>query len=212
MQEFKDRLRKVCQDNPDIPLFNKGQQTFIAQKVGVSQEAVRKWFHGESKPKAAAARKLASLLQTDYLWLMMGSEHGEIEVKKIAARRQDSAVYAFMSYLIDHGHSAAFDLDDNDVDIVSIVKGTQQRFSVMAAEVVEDGLIARFVSTGLTSSDSIVAVRTGNSSLAFDFLIISSEIWKSKAVKKGNMSALSITNPSKRSYLAGKTKIPFYLE
>ena len=60
MQEFKDRLRKVCQDNPDIPLFNKGQQTFIAQKVGVSQEAVRKWFHGESKPKEASSKKQQS--------------------------------------------------------------------------------------------------------------------------------------------------------
>ncbi len=212
MKEFKDRFAKACLDNPDIPPFNRGQQTFLAQNVGVSQEAVRKWFYGESKPKPPTAKKLAKLLGVDYLWLMMGTEHGEIEVKKVAAQRQDAAVYAFMAFLIEQGHSAAFEQRDSDVDIVSIHGGSQNQYTVRATESVEESMLVRFPSSSLSSSDSVVAVKTKTSSLSFDFLIVDSETWESQSKKKGNMSVLEITSPSKRKYLVGDTKIPFYLE
>ena len=77
MSEFHTRLLQGCRENPDIPEYGKGQQTFIAQRLGVSQEAVRKWFAGESKPKAAVGRKLAELLGVDYVWLALGTSHGE---------------------------------------------------------------------------------------------------------------------------------------
>jgi len=212
LKEFKDRFAKACLDNPDIPPFNRGQQTFLAQNLGVSQEAVRKWFYGESRPKSATAQKLAKLLKVDYLWLMMGTEHGEIEIKKVAAQRQDSAVYAFMAFMLEQGYSAAFDQSDSDTDLVSIQGGQQNHFTVRAVESAGKNMFVRFPSSSLSLSTSIVAMKTQSSSLSFDFLIVKPEIWKSESKKKGNMSVLKITNPSKRNYLGGGTKIPFYLE
>ena len=212
MKDFKDRFAKACLDNPEVPPFNRGQQTFIAENIGVSQEAVRKWFYGESKPKSPTARKLAELLNVDYLWLMMGTEHGEIEIKKVAAQRQDSAVYAFMAFLIDQGYSAAFEQHDNDIDIVSIHGGLLNHYIVRAAQSIEDSVLVRFPTSSLSSSDSIVAIKTEGSSLSFDFLIVDSETWESKAETKGSLSVLRITNPSKREYRAGGTKVPLYLE
>lgn len=213
MKDFKDRFTKACLDNPDIPPFNRGQQSFIAQNVGVSQEAVRKWFYGESKPKPPTAKKLAKLLKVDYVWLMMGENQGETEVKKVAAQRQDSAVYAFMAFLLEHGHSAAFEQRDSDIDIFSIQDGVQNQYTVRAAESSEDSMLVSFPSSSLSSSDSIVAIKTTNSSsLSFDFLIVDSKMWESKSKKKGSLSLLKMTNPSKRKYLVGDTKIPFYLE
>jgi transcriptional regulator with XRE-family HTH domain len=212
LKEFKDRFAKACLDNPDIPPFNRGQQTFLAQNLGVSQEAVRKWFYGESKPKSPTARKLAKLLKVDYLWLMMGTEHGEIEIKKVAAQRQDSAVYAFMAFMLEQGYSAAFEQSDSDTDVVSIRGGEQNQFTVRAVESAEEHMFVRFPSSSLSLSTSIVAVKTQSSSLSFDFLIVKPEMWQSESKKKGSMSVLKITNPSKRKYLVGDTKIPFYLE
>lgn len=212
LKDFKDRFAKACLDNPEVPPFNRGQQSFIAQKLGVSQEAVRKWFYGESKPKSPTARKLAKLLNVDFLWLMMGTETGELEFKKVASQRQDSAVYAFMAFMIDQGYSAAFDQSDNDIDIVSISGGAQHQFTVRAVELDGENMFVRFPTNSLSLSTSIVASKTQGSSLSFDFLIVKPETWESESKKKGRMSILSLTNPSKRKYFVGDTKISFYLE
>ena len=53
----------------------------------VSQEAVRKWFAGESQPKQPTMRKLAGALGVDYVCLALGTSHGEIE--KGAQQRAD---------------------------------------------------------------------------------------------------------------------------
>lgn len=212
MNEFKDRFARACRDHPDVPPFNRGQQKFIARSLGVSQEAVRKWFYGESKPKAPLARKLADLLEVDYLWLIMGTELGEIEVRKVAAQRQDAAVYAFMAFLIDQGHSAAFEQSDSGVDIASISGGSLNHYVVRAAVSVEETMTVSFPSSNLAHCSFIVAIKTNSSNLSFDFLVLDSDTLNSESETTGVSSVLRITNPSKGEYFAGGIKIPSYLK
>jgi len=219
MTDFKDRLRQACADNADIPLFNKGQQTFIAQNVGVSQEAVRKWFNGESKPKAAAAKKLAKLIKVNYLWLTMGSSFGELESEKKAAHRQDAAVYGFMAFLLLNGYSAAFDNEDGEVDIISIHGGHQTKFCVSLGRPTDKALnstfkevISNFPASAYQKVVYISAFENRDSSLSMDFLEIKTDVLKEFGSQHGNRIILKITNPSAGKFLAGKTRLPLFLE
>lgn len=212
MSEFYTRLAQACRENPDIPEYGKGQQTFIAQRLGVSQEAVRKWFAGESKPKAAVGRKLAELLGVDYVWLALGTSHGEIEKRREAAGRQDSAVYALMAFLIEKGYSAAFDNDSDSIDIATIYQGQQNHIAVRLAEGKKDNLTAAFSMSVISEVSTIIAVRTNTFSLSFDFLWVRPEVWAKHATREGNDMVLRFSNPQKKKYTVGSTKLTRYLD
>lgn len=212
VSEFYTRLLQACRENPDIPEYGKGQQTFIAQRLGVSQEAVRKWFSGESKPKSPVGRKLADLLGVDYVWLALGTSHGEIEKRREAAGRQDSAVYALMAFLIEKGYSAAFDNDSDNVDIVTIYQGQQNHIAVRQAEGKKESLTASFSMSVISDVSTIIAVRTNTFSLSYDFLWVRPETWANHATREGNEMVLRFSSPQKKKYTVGSTKLTRFLE
>lgn len=212
MSEFNTRLLQACRENPDIPEYGKGQQTFIAQRLDVSQEAVRKWFAGDSKPKAAVGRKLADLLGVDYVWLALGTSHGEIEKRREAAGRQDAAVYALMAFLLEKGYSAAFDNESDIIDIATIYQGLQNHLAVRLAEGKKENLTAAFNMSVISEVSTIIAVRTNTFSLSFDFLWVRPEVWAKHATREGNDMVLRFSNPQKKKYTVGSTKLTRYLE
>ena len=69
---FKERLNKVCDLHPEIPAVGEGRQTVIAKKMGVSQEAVRKWLAGESEPRRRKMQELADVLDVSFIFLATG--------------------------------------------------------------------------------------------------------------------------------------------
>ena len=69
---FKERLNKVCDLHPDIPAVGEGRQTVIAKKMGVSQEAVRKWLAGISEPRSKKMQELADVLDVSFIFLATG--------------------------------------------------------------------------------------------------------------------------------------------
>ena len=100
MSVFKQRFTEACEASDVIPVFGKGRQTYVAKSLGVSQEAVRKWFSGESVPRRKSAAKLAKLLDVRYSWLMLGSSQGEIDDSIKSARRHESSIYALMAFAV----------------------------------------------------------------------------------------------------------------
>ena len=64
LNSFAARLEYICDEHPDIPPLGSGRQTTLARRVGVSQEAVRKWLAGLSEPRANMKRRLAFALNT----------------------------------------------------------------------------------------------------------------------------------------------------
>jgi hypothetical protein len=64
LNSFAARLKYICDEHPDIPPLGSGRQTTLAKKVGVSQEAVRKWLAGVSEPRTNIKKKLAFALDT----------------------------------------------------------------------------------------------------------------------------------------------------
>lgn len=120
---FSNRLEYAANTSTTIPDHGFGRQVQIAKAMGVSQEAVRKWFSGESSPRHNMMKKLANLLDVNYVWLALGNDQKEIAYFREVACRQDAAVYAFVGYLMHWGFTTAFAAKDETYDVLAIKDG-----------------------------------------------------------------------------------------
>ena len=124
--EFAKRLVQACDESPIVPEHGRGRQVYLAKKLNVTQEAVRKWLVGESLPRPDKIALLAKTLGVDALWLQLGTSPLEIADKRQAALRGDAAVYGVMSYLLLAGYHVAIPTDPSSkVDVYAIKHGTQ---------------------------------------------------------------------------------------
>lgn len=123
--EFAKRLTQACDESPLVPEHGRGRQVYLAKKLKVTQEAVRKWLVGESLPRPDKISDLAKVLGVDPVWLQLGTSPLEIADKRQAALRGDAAVYGAMSYLLLAGYHVAVPTAEDRVDIFAIKHGTQ---------------------------------------------------------------------------------------
>jgi len=132
---FNERLEKACNGCDKIPPYGQGRQVVIAKMLGVSQEAVRKWFAGESKPRSASMHALANILDVEHVWLALGTESSETQRFREIARTQDAGLYCFTAYLIKNGFSVAYSKEPSETsDIIAIRDGEVSKFKVTCAE------------------------------------------------------------------------------
>lgn len=125
IMEFARRLTQACDESPLVPEHGRGRQVYLAKKLKVTQEAVRKWLVGESLPRPDKIGDLAKVLGVDPVWLQLGTSPLEIAEKRQVALRGDAAVYGVMSYLLLAGYHVAIPAGDEKVDIFAIKHGTQ---------------------------------------------------------------------------------------
>lgn len=69
---FVARLKQACDESNLIPKVGQGRQQFIAERLGVANEAVSKWFKGVAMPRPDKMHLLAELLEADESWLAFG--------------------------------------------------------------------------------------------------------------------------------------------
>lgn len=136
---FAKRLNTACDGHPDVPPYGQGRQTWIKKEMGVSNEAVRKWFKGEARPKAGKMNALANLLGVDEAWLALGimPEMTPAEKSKRNAR-VNGAVNLVAGFIQLNGGNIAFPADDDPnaafADIYAIIEGQQYVFHISMAE------------------------------------------------------------------------------
>lgn len=173
-KEFANRLNKACDDNPLIPEKNRGRQVYIKNKVGVSQEAVRRWFEGVSRPREKLMKKLAALLRVDEAWLALGvePEMGGREKKQFSAQASGSD-YLMFGLFMANGYSCAFNQEKSDVDFYAIRSGVQRSISVTAGRQKSKGVYQLPVSTGFEEMENIVVIFNGK--VDFDILVLDKE-------------------------------------
>ena len=176
MEDFKDRLEKSCDASVDIPDHGFGRQVVLAKAMGVSQEGVRKWFAGESKPRTSAMKKLAALLNVDYAWLSIGAELLGTQKFRAVARHQNAGVYALTSFLISAGCTVAFteDLQD-DSDITAVSNGKLLKFLAIPStpisnKTAEFDIENKVTNKGVTSVGCIFKDYSNKSSIIYDFV------------------------------------------
>lgn len=74
--QFNERLKQACDNSKLVPEMHQGRYVAIAKRMNVSEEAVRKWFTGESRPRFKKMAELASWLNVDEGWLALGVSSG----------------------------------------------------------------------------------------------------------------------------------------
>lgn len=137
MKAFSFRLESAC-DEAGIPGFRQGRQSHFKRQLGVSPEAVRRWFSGESIPRQETIRKLAKMLKVDPAWLQYGSapEVQTIE-KPLDANAATLHVAATMQFA---GFTVAFS-GAGDADFVAIKRGVSYNVKVVSARHTRDGYV-----------------------------------------------------------------------
>lgn len=176
MESFKDRLIKSCDASVDIPEHGYGRQVHLAKVMGVSQEGVRKWLIGESKPRDKAMKKLSALLNVDYAWLSIGAELLETEKFRAVARYQNAGVYALTSYLITAGCTVAFSEDlQDDSDITAVCNGKLFKFLALPSAVIgnknaEFEIENKGIKKGVTLVGCILKDQLNEASITYDFV------------------------------------------
>ena len=216
MDNFASRLLEACNISDEIPDYGKGQQTSIAARLNVSQEAVRKWLAGETVPRAELSKRLAELLGVKHSWLMLGTAHGEIEVDIKLARRHKACVYAVMAYVVGAGKGATFSGDDAVDDITLIDGGRLLRVSVEMADRPSKGVYEVKFSESQRNAGvtvAVVAEYQSRRSAAMDALEITEEIWKKYGKISGRECVLRFEKSARgNNYWVGGTKIRKFLE
>ena len=216
MDNFATRLLEACNASDEIPDYGKGQQTEIAARLNVSQEAVRKWLAGDTVPRLELSKRLAKLLGVKHSWLMLGTTHGEIESDIKLARRHTACAYGLMSYLVGIGKGATFSEQGAVDDVTLIEAGQILRVCVeMSERSNEGGYVVTFSesqkNTGVTVA--VVAEYQSQRSAAMDALEITDEIWKKHGKVSGRECELRFEKSARGStYWVGGTKIRKFLE
>jgi transcriptional regulator with XRE-family HTH domain len=197
--DFKNRLERACGSSSAVPEYGMGRQTYLAKEIKVSQEAVRKWFSGESKPRAAAMAQLAKLLNVELVWLSLGVEHSETESNRAVARRQDTGLYALTALLIHEGYAVAFTTEGSDAsDITAMRDGVIKKFR--AHTFLADSRTSDFNPTASESITDVACVINNKGLFCLDFLDLTNFMGE---------GALTLKLPDdKGNYRHGKKVIP----
>lgn len=127
---FAQRLRTACDDTGTIPEYGHGRQVFISRKLKVSQEAVRKWFTGEARPRASMMKALASLLDVEEEWLALGVKpEMDRKQKRRHGQKTEGAIYMLYGMALMAGGNCAFpgegDPRADYTDFYTIIRGVQ---------------------------------------------------------------------------------------
>lgn len=174
-RDFAQRLKQACDSNSTIPELGRGRQVHIAKKMDVSQEAVRRWLEGESKPRPQLMKKLAEMLRVDEAWLSIGSEPtlGRRE-KRIYSSQVEASAYIVFGLFMANGHSCAFAQDEDDtVDFYAIKAGQQKMVSVTTGMMIEEGVYDLPVKRSYQNTINIVAIPI--SKTRFEILVLDIE-------------------------------------
>lgn len=173
VKEFKSRLIYACNKSAKVPDFGRGQQVVIAEQMRVSQEAVRKWFSGISKPRPNAMKALASFLDVPYVWLSLGTDHEETAVLREMSNSQDASLYAFVAYILGKGGSVAFNKTSNCTsDVTVIEEGEVTKYSVYSATNVTDTHQQFKLTSNSPDVQCVCAIRIDTCDIAYDFITV----------------------------------------
>lgn len=206
---FADRLRQACDDSTLIPEFGKGRQVAIANRMSVTQEAVRKWFSGEAVPRPNKMSQLAEYLEVDEPWLALGIKP---ELDRHEKRRNlvtlNGAVHLVAGLIMLEGGMVAFPRDNDSragyTDLYAIMRGAQMAIHVSHARQISDGRYEIKVPREYADVKCIAVL--GTSLGKFNFLNMTKQLIDEHKVKKAGDFVLSV-NVVESKFYCGATPV-----
>lgn len=208
--EFSKRLNQACNQLGTVPEYGQGRQVFIARKMKVTQEAARKWFSGDARPKVNKMKELANLLDVDEAWLALGVEPElDRREKRAHGDRTEGAIYAVFGILTLAGGHCAFpsakDPRAEYVDFYTIMRGTQAAFHVSLAMEVSKGVYQFVVPSQYAEVRCVGLIR--HTDFQSDFIDLRHGLLAKHKQRKGGGYAVTL-NRRKDGYHTGSDTWP----
>lgn len=204
--EFSRRLSQACDDNPLIPAYGQGRQAHIAKRLKVTQEAVRKWFSGESRPKPKKMSQLATLLESDEAWLSLGIKP-EIDRKQKRAHgeQNEGAVFFLFGLCTMAGATCAFPANPSHIDFYAIYKGVQYPMHVSVGRETSKGVYEFYLPKEYNETRCIGVVPLGHT--RFHFIHLQQKLIDAHKQKKAGGYAVTL-NRKGSEYHTGADQWP----
>ena len=146
---YKIRLELACDNSPHCPDPNHGRMGWLQAELKkrgheVSRESVKRWLHGETRPREEKSDALADILGVDHTWLFVGREDTFSAREKRAYMAEASAAANLVAAIIqmDGGAVAFPDKSEGSyVDFYAIIKGGNYPIHAVVGHQTEDGII-----------------------------------------------------------------------
>jgi transcriptional regulator with XRE-family HTH domain len=139
---FAQRLTQACDDSPLVPDYGQGRQITIAEKLNVSQESARKYFHG-SVPRPKKMKILAEFLGVSEAWLTYGTSNAiDRTTRRELTRVTKGAIHLLAGMISLEGGNFAFPGPEDErssfVDLYAIKDGLKVDFHVSVGRKIEN--------------------------------------------------------------------------
>jgi transcriptional regulator with XRE-family HTH domain len=194
-----------------VPARNYGRLGWFQEQfrsrydIGITNESVRKWFSGETKPRQESIRRLAEILGVDETWLTLGTDPGVGRKEQIIRdATADASVNILAGIIAMDGGTPSFPNPDDArakgdlTDIIAIIKGGSYAIHVAAASPHSDGW-AVSVPVAALSNIILVLVNTQH----HDFKIVELDCDMVEELGKRKSGAIEIVFD--RSFKTGGT-------
>ena len=177
-ENFKDRLTYASNKSEKVPDYGRGQQTVICDAMKVSQEAVRKWFVGDSKPRPDVMKALAAFLDVPYVWLSLGTDQTETAFFREMSLKQDASLYAFVSYILGSGGSIAFNKGSNDTSDITVINDNEiRKIAIFSPSLIRDDGKMEFQLTMQSEGVTTICACKGDGfNIAYNFVDVPEEV------------------------------------
>lgn len=166
-EAFARRFNTACEGNPNVPEPYRGRLNwFVTQfdeKFGivVTDETIRKWLAGLSRPHHSKMVALAEILRVDVAWLATGESNGVTKKQAMIRNQLASGSVNLVAGLIQMGGGhPAFPAEgdqgaeDNHVDLYAIIRGVSKTYHIAAGEIAANGEI-----------EFAIPIQTGNATI-----------------------------------------------
>jgi hypothetical protein len=196
--DFAQRLEHACDSNPNVPPANYGRLGWIKKRLEddfqtpVVIETVRKWLAGETRPRHEKLMQLATILQVDPEYLLMGRTPGLTEKdRQMQSAEATGIVNILAGYVAMDGGRPAFPQEgdrrakEGRIDLYAIIKGAQYSFSVALGKKGADGWVFTVPVDALDRTMVIGVVRTSN--FCCEFLDLDAGRIRSEGQRKGEV-------------------------
>lgn len=207
---FAQRLATACDQNPHVPAYGMGRQTWVKERMDVSHEAVRKWFLGQARPRPDKLAQLAAVLECDEAWLALGKK-GDLDPREKRARNLnvEGAVNAVTGMLQLNGAHCAYpgekDPAASYVDIYAINRGVQMSIHVSLAQPSAGGVLKFTIPKEFEHCKVIGAVHTRPTRL--HLLNLNHDLIERHAERKGGFLELRLSYSDSNYWVSPGEKV-----
>lgn len=165
---FAERLEDIANSSDHVPPVNYGRLKWFAEKISkpdgdqVTNESVRKWFAGETKPREDQMAQLANLLGCDVSYLALGVSNVPTVKERLIRDSIASGGVNLVAGLIQMtGGTPAFPNESQlrsapHIDLFAVIKGAQYQIHVSVSAIDKDGAHTFRVPLKATKQDCVI--------------------------------------------------------